>query len=361
MRTLPLLTALVLGLAGLTACGDKTPADSQGEGSTDAAPALDLNLGEGTSARVVASGLMNPIGLAFDGEGRLLVCDSGHGQVLRMEDGAMKPFITDFDTEYWKVDPETGTKRFKLGPLGVAVLEDGTVIVSDGGKKDGAETLLFFTEGGKASDGQPTNFVPPTSDDAADKGEGNLCGFALSPDGESLWVAGQGSDAGSWILRCDIEERDLQPWGSADAHGIKINSPMQTLVWDDATVLVLYSGAGGKDDGIIVAWDVATKKPRTTWRLAGLIDPMGFDRIPGTDDLIVVDNNWALTEVKKGNIARVTLPEGGGIAKIRLWGRRLHGPTSCLFGPDGTLYVTQLGKTFDTDQGSVIAIEGLNK
>ena len=300
MRTIPLLSALLLGAVGLTGCGDKGPSDA-GEGA--AAPVskvLDLNLGEGVTARTVATGLMNPIGLAFDAEGRLLVCDSGHGRVMRMEDGALKPFITDFDTEYWKVDPKTDTKRFKLGPLGIAVLEDGGIVVSDGGKPDGAETLLFFTEGGKASDGQPTNFVPPTTEDEADKGEGNLCGFALSPDGKSLWVAGQGSDAASWVLRCDIQERDLQPWGSADKHGIAVNSPMQTLQWDDNTLLVLYSGAGGKDDGIIVAWDIATQAPRTTWRLAGLVDPMGFDRIPGSDDLLVVDNNWALTKVNKG-------------------------------------------------------------
>ncbi len=131
------------------------------------------------------------------------------------------------------------------------------------------------------------------------------------------------------------------------------------MQWDATTLLVLYSGAGGKDDGIVVAWDIPTKTPRTTWRLAGLVDPMGFDRIPGSDDLIVVDNNWALTEVKKGNIARVTLPEGGGIAKIKLWGGRLHGPTSCAFGPDGTLYITELGEAFDTDKGSVIAITGI--
>ena len=358
MRTFPLTAALLVCSLGLAACGDKTPEKGDGPGAA-ASQALDLNLGEGISARTVASGLMNPIGLAFDAEGRLLVCDSGHGQVLRMEDGAMKPFITGFETEYWKVDPKTGTKRFKLGPLGVAVLSDGTTVVSDGGKKDGAETLLFFAEGGTAADGQPTNFVPPTTKDEADKGEGNLCGFSVSPDGKSLWVAGQGSDAASWVLRCDIQERDLQPWGSADAHEIAINSPMQTMQWDATTLLVLYSGAGGKDDGIVVAWDIPTKTPRTTWRLAGLVDPMGFDRIPGSDDLLVVDNNWALTEVKKGNIARVTLPEGGGIAKIKLWGGRLHGPTSCAFGPDGTLYITELGEAFDTDKGSVIAITGI--
>lgn len=343
--------AMVLAV-GLAACGDKKPAD-------DGPNAPDLGLKDGLSARTVVDGLMNPSGIAFDPDGDLTVCDSGHGKVIRLEDGKAKDYITGFDTEYWKIDKEKGINRFKLGPLSAVWLPDGRLVVTDGGKTDGNEPLLFFSDGGTAADGEATNTIPPTSEDPLDKGEGNLTGLSLSADGSTIYVAGQGADAKTWVLTCDTGTKKLSTWASADDNKIDVNSPMQTLVWDDSTLLVLYSGAGGKEDGRLIAWDTSTAKPKANWTLPGLYDPMGMARIPGTNNLVIVDNNWALTEVRDGRLGKVTLPDGGGTATVEMLATKMLGPVACAFDAKGDLYVAQLGKEFDKTYGSVVAISGI--
>ena len=328
------------------------------------AVAADLDIGlknKSMSARLVLSGLNNPSSVSFSPSGALTVCDSGNGQVLLVQDEKVEKYVTGFQTEYWKVDAETGTKRFKLGPLSAAWVDDKTLAVTNAGLGDGAENVLFFSGAGTAADGKGTNPVGPTSDDPKDKGEGNLCGLSVSEDGSTLYVAGQGSDAKSWVLSVDVASKKLSGLASADDAGIEVNSPMDTLPWNENSILALYSGKGGADDGLIVQWNVKTGKATKKWTLPGLTDPMGFAIVPETRSLVVVDNNWALTEVKAGRLARVNLPRNADEAKVRVISEGLRGPVSCEFGPDGDLYIAQLGTEFDSDKGQVVAVSGIKK
>lgn len=323
------------------------------------AETIDLGLPEGYSAEVAAKGLTNPSDVSFSPSGTLTICDSGDGRVLTLEAGELKEYITGFPTEFWKVDAESGAKRFKLGPLSAIWLDGETLAVTNAGLKDGEETVVFFKGPGKADSGEATNPVGPTSDDPADKGEGNLTGLTASEDGKTIYVAGQGADAKTWLLKVDVDAKKMSTLFSADDNGIAINSPMATALWGDDAILALYSGAGGKDDGLIVEWNLESGKPTKQWTVPGLLDPMGFAVIPGTKKLAVVDNNWALTEVKPGKLAVVTLPEESGAAEIEVLTEKLQGPVACKFGPDGKLYISQLGKEFDKNEGSVIAVSGL--
>ena len=149
--------------------------------TTALAEDLDIGLkGKSMSARLVLGGLNNPSSVAFSPSGVLTVCDSGNGQVLLVKDGKAEKYITDFTTEHWKVDAETGKKRFKLGPLSSVWVDDSTLAVTNAGLGDGAENVLFFSGAGKAADGKATNSVGPTTDDAKDKGEGNFCSLVSS-------------------------------------------------------------------------------------------------------------------------------------------------------------------------------------
>ncbi|MEZ6127445.1 MAG: hypothetical protein R3C59_02020 [Planctomycetaceae bacterium] len=320
---------------------------------------IDLGLKGGMKARVVLSGLSNPSSVTFSPSGVLTVCDSANGQVLLVKDGKAEKYITGFPTEYWKVNADTGAKSFKLGPLSSVWVNDKTLAVTNAGLGDGEETVVFFDGPGTVADGTATNAVGPTSDDEKDKGEGNLTGLSLSEDGSTIYVAGQGADAKTWVLSVDVATKKLSGLASADDAGIEINSPMDTMVWNKNAILALYSGAGGKDDGLIVQWNAKTGKVVKQWTLPGLTDPMGFARVPDGGGLVVVDNNWSLTEVKPGRLARVSLTKDGGEAKVRVISEGLHGPVSCAFGPDGDLYVAQLGSEFDKDKGQVIAISGI--
>ena len=323
---------------------------------------IDIGLkGKLYSARVAVSGLSNPSSVSFSPQGLLTICDSANGQVLVIKDGKAEEYITGFATEYWKVDAEKGTKKFKLGPLSSVWVDDKTLAVTNAGLGDGAETVLFFDGPGTASDGKATNAVGPTSDDAKDKGEGNLTGLSLSKDGSTIYVGGQGSDAKSWVLSVDVASRKLAGLASADAAGIETNSPMATMPWSKDTILALYSGAGGKDDGLIVEWNTTSGEVVKKWPLPGLTDPMGFARVPDSRALVVVDNNWSLTEVKAGRLARVSLPKDADEAKVRVISEGLRGPVSCAFGPDGDLYIAQLGTEFDSDKGQILAVSGIKK
>ncbi len=284
----------------------------------------------------------------------ITICDSGNGIVIAapIPTPNQTKNVTNFDTEHWKVDKATGTKRFKLGPLSAIWLGGRTLAVTDGGKKDGEETILFFTDPGDASTGKASNAVA---------GEGNLTGMAATEDGKTIYLCGQGSDEKSWVLACDVATKKLTTKFSADDHGITINSPMQVVVQDDNHILVLYSGKGGVKDGLIVQWDLKTGKPSAKWNLPGLVDPMGMAFLPGSKDtLAVVDNNWALTKVNKGQLATVKLtPKAEDAAVTILDNTTLQGPVSCAFDSKGTLYVAQLGPQFDQNQGSVVAITGI--
>lgn len=328
----------------MVGCGGNDAKDSSSDGASQ------------VTAKVVASGLMNPSSVSFSPKGELTICDSGNGRVVVQRDGKLVDYVTGFDTEYWKVDKKSGAKRFKLGPLS-AVWVGETLVVSDGGKKDGQETLLFFSKSGDASTGSASNTMVPAGVAAA-KGEGNLTGIAVTADKKTLFLCGQGADDHSWLLKCDVASKKLSTFASADVNGITTNSPMQVLDWDATSVLALYSGKGGADDGLIVKWDKDTAKPLAQWKLAGLTDPMGMARCPGSDDLMVVDNNWALTKVKQGRLAKVALGSNGE-ASVELLKVSLMGPVSCVFGPNGDLYIAQLGTEFDSTKGEVLQVSGL--
>lgn len=320
---------------------------------------IDLGLKGNLKARVVLSGLSNPSSVAFSPAGHLTVCDSANGNVLLVKNGKAEKYITGFVTEYWKVDAETGSKSFKLGPLSAVWVDDTTLAVTNAGLGDGEETVVFFSGPGTVADGKATNSVGPTSDDPKDKGEGNLTGLSLSEDKSTIYVAGQGSDAKSWVLAVDVATKKLSGLASADEAGIEINSPMATMPWNKNSILALYSGAGGKDDGLIVQWNSKTGKVIKQWTLPGLTDPMGFARVPESRSLVVVDNNWDLKTVKPGRLARVNLPMDSGEAKVRVLSENLLGPVACEFGPDGDLYIAQLGSEFDSDKGQILAVSGI--
>lgn len=322
---------------------------------------IDLGLRAQFKSYVVAEGLCNPSGVTVSPSGVLTVCDSGNGRVVLIKDGQIQDYVTGFTTEYWKVDAETGAMRFRLGPLSAVWINDKTLAVTDAGLKDGEEVVSFFDGPGTADSGKSTNPVPPTSSDPADKGEGNLTGLSLSADGKTIFVAGQGADAKSWVLTVDVASKKMSTAYSADEAGIEINSPMDTMPWGENSLLALYSGAGGKDDGLIVEWNTKTGKVTKKWTLPGLTDPMGFARIPETNAVVVVDNNWALTEVKAGRLARVNLPRDAEEAKVNVLSEKLRGPVACQFGPDGHLYIAQLGSEFDSDKGQILRIEGIRK
>ncbi len=321
---------------------------------------IDIGLKQGLKAEIVSDHLGNPTHVSFrPSDGALTICASADGNVI-MVDGKTWIVRDGFDLEYWKkVSP---TEHFyHIGPLFAVWLPDNTIAVGDGGKPDGKEVVAFYKGAGKAADALGvTNAIGPTSDPAVetDKGEGNFVGPVLSKDGNTIYLCSHGNDAKTWLMSVDVKTRKLTTLLSSDEGGVSTNAPMQCLLVRDH-LMVVYNGAGGKDDGLVVEWDLATKKPVNQWKLPGLLDPMGMAAIAGkTDEYVITDNNWDLRSVKDGKLARVKLVPGKE-AVIEVIADKVKGPVHCAFGPDKRLYVACLGSMYDQDKGMVIAIEGI--
>lgn len=347
-----LLSAIALGACVAKPAREPVAADIE---------KVDIGLKDnGLRANIVATGLKNPSWATFrPGSDALTICDSGNGRVVEVGENGLTTLIDGMATEYWKV-LDDGRELFKVGPLTAVWLSESEIAVGDGGAPDGEEAVLTYRlSSGGAEIVARTNTVGPTTDDDIDMGEGNLSGMVMMENDKTFFIGGQGADSKTWVLRGDIEEGTLEPWLSADDNGIEINSPMQCLNWR-GNLLVLYSGAGGVEEGLAVEWDVETRKPVNRWHL-GLIDPMGMAPVPGTNnEFIVTDNVWDLEKVNPGKLYRVRLLKDGKIEKVLL-ADNVPGPVHCAFGPDGRLYVTCLGWEYDKDQGKVIAIDGLTK
>lgn len=325
---------------------------------------VDIGLAEGYTAHVVASGLKNPSYVTFHPHSSALtIVDSGNGRVLKVVDGVQWPILTGLATEWWKVYKNSEGQEisaYRVGPLAAHWLRGDQLVVTDAGRPDGEEALITFQISSKGEAPKViarTNTVGPTTADPVDLGEGNLSGLTVLPDNDTYYVCGQGFDGKSWVLGGSLKSGTLKPLFSADDHGITVNSPMQALVWR-GKVLVVYSGAGGKDDGLLVEWDPETRTPVNQWPLPGLADPMCIAQVPGQDDQFAITaNNWALEGVNHGKIALVTLGAEGAV-ETDVIADRIFGPVHCAFGPDGRLYVTSLGTQLDSDKGEVIAIAG---
>lgn len=345
MRT-KLIPLAALVLAG---CVVNTP---QKTVAPDLGP-VDVGAAEPLKTTLIARNLSNPTHVSFrPGDGALTVCDSANGRVLLI-DGKTAVLQEGMATEFWKKISPT-ENYYKIGPLFCLWLGEAEYAIGDGGGADGKELVKFF---GKAA-GDTNALAPTQPDNKLDLGEGNFVGPVLSKDGKTIYAASHGNDAKSWIVSIDVKTRKLEHFISSDEAGVEVNAPMQCLIVRDR-LLVLYSGAGGKDDSRVVEYDLKSKKPVDQWALPGLADAMGIAPIPGKpDEYAVVDNNWDLKSVKKGKLARVKLAPGKD-AEIKVLADNLRGPVHCAFGPDGRLYVACLGTMFDETNGEVIAVSGI--
>lgn len=353
MRSIPVILGLAAVAAAASAC--TSPGGIRQE---ILSRPVDVGLRKGYSAQLVAANLNNPSCVLFSPKGELTICDSGNGRIVIVKDGKIRNHITGFATEYKSDDKETLVRRFQVGPMSAVWLGPRKLAVTDAGRGDGEETIRFYRGAGYAEDGETTNPVTSTTDDLADQGEGTLTGLVRGPGGRSLYLCGQGTDLRTWILRCDVTDKKLWTFASADVEGLKINTPMQCVLSKEGTLLVLYSGTATRKDGAIVEWSLDTGEKGRTWDLPGLVDPMSMTFVPNTDELALVEADNAATHVRPGRLARVKLPKEGGKAEVTVVATSLRGPTSCAFGPDGRLYVSELGRQFDLKQGRVIAISG---
>ncbi len=96
--------------------------------------------GQDPGVEVVVDGLTHPSAIAIQpGTGHVFVSDSGAGRVVRVVDGELEPVITGFDVA--ALDNEL---PYDAGPLGLAFLNQETLVVGEGGMPVGEDLLRIF-------------------------------------------------------------------------------------------------------------------------------------------------------------------------------------------------------------------------
>ncbi|MCA8969962.1 MAG: hypothetical protein KDC95_09275 [Planctomycetes bacterium] len=318
---------------------------------------------KGVHSTVVASGLCNPLDICFSPAGDLTICESGAGRVLVQKDdgtGTLRlvEWIQGFQIEDWPLVSGSGAKTMKLSCTSASWGGRRLLIVADGGLAPGEDKLRFFWNAGTAESGIESNGIPTTTGQPDDHGESHVTSMALTPDGMRLFAVGVGTNDKTWIRSADIASRSLDPYIASDDHGITADNPVRIAMWDEQDVVVLYAGRPGHDDACLVRWNTGTQNPVAQWKLKGLVDPTGMARIGKSNRLwIVTSPTSGDTGATKGRLARVTLPEGDAVVDVVI--ETLVRPTACAIGPDGALYVSQIGDAYDSDRGSVVKLTGL--
>ncbi len=133
------------------------------------------------------------------------MADSGAGRVIKFDPAAKKQDVVAVITGY-SLDVYGKGPMYNIGPLGLAFLDKNTLVVGDGGLKDGDELVrVYDLSSGKAlkADDMKYKLGPITAGEESEKGEGNFYGVAASKT--AIYVTCNGDDTKGWLARSEIE------------------------------------------------------------------------------------------------------------------------------------------------------------
>ena len=293
----PFLVALVSG-ALLAGCYNMRPSTGGGQttfSGTRALDAADVALPSGYRAEVAATGLTYPTGVAFDGEGRAYVTESGYS------------YGEDFvPARLVRVEPGGGLKTItqggRNGPWTGVTYANGAFYIAEGGVLEGGRILRVTPDGARSTliGGLPT------------MGDHHTNGPAVGPDG---WIYfGQGTATNAGVVGPD----------NAQYGWLKRRPQFHDIPCED----VVLAGENFTTPNVLTGEGEA---------VTGAFVPFGTATTPGQ----VVDGRVPCG----GSVLRV--PPGGGTPQLVAWGFR--NPFGLAFAPGGSLYVTENG---GDDRGS---------
>jgi DNA-binding beta-propeller fold protein YncE len=290
----------------------------------------------------VLGGLSNPCGIAVQpGTGHVFVSDSATGRVGRVVDGKLQDVIAGSAKDVYGKGP-----FYDIGPLGLLFLDQNTLVVGDGGNKDGDEFLRVFTvpEAGKPAldyekDAKKSGPLAKTDDMV---GEGNLYGLAATKT--AVYVTCNGDDTKGWIAKADIDGTKLGELTRAIAtkEQVEVDAPVGIAISSRGEIVVGQMGEVNKpNDSLLTFYSAKTGKKILNLE-TGLHDIAGLAYSPKTGLLYAVDFAWMKPE--EGGLFRLDAENKNGAQSLKAVKiASLDKPTALAFAPDGTLYVTVVG------------------
>jgi DNA-binding beta-propeller fold protein YncE len=291
----------------------------------------------------VVGGLSNPCGVAVQPEtGHVFVSDSAAGRVVRVVDGKPEDVITGFPKDVYGKGP-----FYDIGPLGLVFLDKNTLVVGDGGFKDGEEYIRIYTvpEAGKPA----INFDKDTKAkcgplSAADGvlGEGNLYGLAATKS--AIYVTCNGDDTKGWVAKVEVTgskfgnlERFI-----ATKEVVEVDAPVGITISERGEIVVGQMGEVNKPHDSLLTFYSAKTGMKIMNLETGLYDITGLAYSPKTKLLYATDFAW-MADSEGGLFRLDSDPKNTATSLKTVKIAGLDKPTAMAFAPDGTLYITAVG------------------
>ncbi len=312
----------------------------------------------------VLTNLLNPTGVAIQpGTGAIFIADSGALRVLRFDAKSQKSetVINEFPKDVYGKGP-----KYDIGPLGLAFLDQNTLVVGDGGLPDGSELVRVYTvpaPGQKINaDHMKQKLGPIAPGEDSQKGEGNFYAVAVGAGG--IYVTSNGDDTKGWILKADRTPQGLgklTPFIKTKV-ATNVDAPVGITTNKEGNLVVGQMGEiNVPKDSLLTIYD-----PKSGSMLAnaetGLYDIAGVAFSPKTGKLYAVDFAWM--DTTQGGLFRLDMTNAGGKMTVKATKIvSLDKPSSLAFGPDGKIYVTLLGTAkegapADTRPGKLVTVVG---
>ena len=301
-----------------------------------------IALAEDAKVEDVVGGLSNPCGIAIQpGTGHVFVSDSATGRVCRVVDGKLQDVIGGSAKDVYGKGP-----FYDIGPLGLLFLDQNTLVVGDGGLKDGFEFLRVFTvpEAGKPAldyekDAKKSGPLEPAEGVV---GEGNLYGLAATKT--AVYVTCNGDDTKGWIAKADIDGTKLGKLERyiATKEQVEVDAPVGITISSRGEIVVGQMGEVNKPKDSLLTFYSAKTGQKILNLETGLHDISGVAYSPKTGLLYATDFAWMAPE--EGGLFRLdsdSKTAGASVKVVKI--ASLDKPTALAFAPDGTLYITVVG------------------
>jgi DNA-binding beta-propeller fold protein YncE len=304
----------------------------------------------------VLSGLNNPCGVAVQpGTGHVFVSDSGAGKIIRVVDGKAEDVIVGSAKDIYGKGP-----MYDIGPLGLAFIDKDTLVVGDGGYKDGEEYVRIFTVPAPGS--KPLDYekdakekIGPLAEEGDVKPEGNLYGVAVTP--AAIYVTCNGDDTKGWVAKI---ERNGTKFGKltrsiATKEETDVDAPVAITINAEGQIVIGQMGEINKPkDGLLTFYSAKTGKKLLNLE-TGLYDITGLAYSPKTGLLYATDFAWM--EPGEGGLFRLDQENKGGKQSVKVTKIvKLDKPTAIAFAEDGSAYVTVIGTNKEGETGKAGAL-----
>ncbi len=309
----------------------------------------------------ILSGLNNPCGVAIQPEtGVVFVSDSGAGKIVRIINGKAEDVVVGSAKDVYGKGP-----MYDIGPLGLLFLDKNTLVVGDGGYKDGEEYIRIYTvpEAGKAAldfEKDAKEKFGPLVAEGDIKPEGNLYALAATPT--AIYVTCNGDDTKGWVAKI---ERTGTKFGKlvrsiATKEETEVDAPVAITINAEGQIVVGQMGEINKPkDGLLTFYSAKTGKKLLNME-TGLFDITGLGYAPKTGLLYATDFAWM--EPAEGGLFRLDQENKGGKQSVKVTKiAKLDKPSALAFADDGSVYVTILGTPKEgeaTKPGALLKLSG---